>query len=147
MIYLGADHGGYKLKERLKKYLKSRHLEFEDLGPHKLVPGDDYPDYAAQVAKKVSRNPVSDVGILLCRSGQGVCIVANKFKNVRAAVVWNIDEARMSRIDDMSNVLCLPSDYVNPTMAEAIVHMWLLTPYSTDQRHMRRIKKISALEK
>jgi RpiB/LacA/LacB family sugar-phosphate isomerase len=147
MIYIGSDHGGFKLKQQLKKYLKSKKFEFVDLGPEKSVPGDDYPDYAALVAKKVSHNPVNDVGILLCRSGQGVCIVANKFKHVRAAVVWNVEEAKMSRIDDMANVLCLPSDYVSPTLAEAITYRWLMTPYSTDPRHMRRIKKISELEK
>lgn len=147
MIYLGADHGGFELKNHLKKYLKSKKYEFEDLGANKFNSNDDYPDYAALVAKKVSRNPVNDLGILLCRSGQGVCIVANKFKRVRAAVVWNVEEAKMSRVDDMANVLCLPSDYISPSMAEAIVYMWLKTPYSTGTRHMRRIKKISDLEK
>ncbi len=146
MIYIGSDHGGFKLKQHLKKYLKSKKFEFVDVGPEKLVPDDDYPDYAAMAAKKVSHNPVNDVAILLCRSGQGVCIVANKFKHVRAALVWNVEEAKMSRLDDMANVLCLPSDYVSEGMAEAIVYRWLKTPYSDDPRHMRRIKKISALE-
>ncbi len=91
---------------------------------------------------------MENLGILICRSGQGVCIVANKFTHVRAALVWNEKEAEMSRVDDMTNILCLPSDYI-PTVREAekIVEVWLSTPYSSEARHVRRIKKISALEK
>ena len=146
MIYIGADHGGYKLKEQLKKFLLRRKLKFEDIGAKKLKTGDDYPDYAKIVGNKVSQNPMENLGILICRSGQGVCIVANKFKHVRGALVWNEKEAEMSRIDDMSNVLCLPSDYISEKEAKKIVEVWLNTPYSSDPRHVRRIKKISALE-
>jgi ribose 5-phosphate isomerase B len=147
MIYIGADHGGYKMKEQLKKFLAKQKLEFFDVGAKTLKKDDDYPDYAKLVAKKVSQNPLQNLGILICRSGQGVCIVANKFKHVRAALVWNVKESEMSRIDDMSNVLCLPSDYINQKQAEDILKVWLNTPYSSEARHMRRIKKISALEK
>ncbi len=146
MIYFGADHGGYKLKEHLKKFLLRQKLEFKDLGALRLKAGDDYPDYASRVAKQVQKNPIDNFGILICRSGQGVCIVANKFKNVRAALVWNVIEAKVSRTDDMTNVLCLPSDYIDNKTAEQIVMTWLGTPYSSDVRHMRRIKKISNLE-
>lgn len=147
MIYIGADHGGYKLKEQIKKFLTKKKFEFDDVGAKKLVVGDDYPDYAKLVAKKVSDNPLRNVGILICRSGQGVCIVANKFTHVRAALVWNTKEAEMSRTDDMTNVLCLPSDYISEKEAQSIVDIWLKTPFSTDARHMRRVKKISTLEK
>lgn len=146
MIYIGADHGGYKMKEQLKKFLAKKKLDFNDVGAKTLKVGDDYPDYAKLVGKKVSQNPLQNLGILICRSGQGVCIVANKFKHVRASLVWNEQEAKMSRIDDMSNVLCLPSDYINQKQAEQIVNVWLSTPYSSEARHMRRIKKISAIE-
>ncbi len=146
MIYIGADHGGYKLKEQLKKFLTKKKLEFVDVGAKKLKVGDDYPDYAKIVGKKVSQNPLRNLGLLICRSGQGVCIVANKFNHVRAALVWNEKEAEMSRKDDMSNVLCLPSDYISQKDAEKIVKVWLDTPYSTEARHVRRVKKISDLE-
>ncbi|HEX3099937.1 MAG TPA: RpiB/LacA/LacB family sugar-phosphate isomerase [Patescibacteria group bacterium] len=146
MIYIGADHGGYKMKEQLKKFLAKKKLEFLDVGAKTLKVGDDYPDYAKLVAKKVSQNPLRNVGILICRSGQGVCIVANKFENVRAALVWNTKEAEMSRTDDMSNVLCLPSDYISEKEAQAIVEVWLKTSYSSEARHVRRVKKISNLE-
>ena len=147
MIYIGADHGGYKMKEQLKKFLTKQKLDVIDVGAKKFVDGDDYPDYAKLVGKKVSQNPLRNIGILICRSGQGVCIVANKFKHVRASLVWNEKEAKMSRLDDMSNILCLPSDYINLKEAEKIVSMWLSTQYSSEVRHMRRIKKISILEK
>lgn len=147
MIYIASDHGGFKLKEQLKKFLTAGKREFKDLGPTSFKANDDYPDYAAKVAQKVSKNQLADIGILICRSGQGVCIVANKFKGVRAALVWNVKEAEMSRIDDMSNVLCLPSDYISTSEAQKIIQTWLDTPYSTEARHMRRIKKITELER
>lgn len=146
MIYLASDHGGYKLKEQVKKFLQKQKLIFKDLGPAKFKDGDDYPDYGVKVAKQVAKNPVSNLGILICRSGQGMCIIANKFTGVRAALVWNEAEAIMSRNDDMTNVLCLPSDFISAKVALAIVKTWLSTPYSTDPRHMRRIKKISNIE-
>ena len=146
MIYIGADHGGYKKKKQLKKVLAKQKLEFVDVGGKNLKAGDDYPDYAKLVAKKVSQNPLMNVGILICRSGQGVCIVANKFAHVRAALVWNTKEAEMCRKDDMANVLCLPSDYISQTEAKKIVSVWLKTPFSSETRHVRRVKKISAIE-
>ncbi len=146
MIYLAADHGGFKLKQSLVKFLQKQKLEFKDMGPSKFKDGDDYPDFGVKVAKEVSKNPVSNIGILICRSGQGMCIVANKFRGVRAALVWNSAAAKLSRNDDMANILCLPSDFLDSKQATAIVKTWLATPYSTDNRHMRRIKKISKLE-
>lgn len=144
MIYIGADHGGYKLKEQLKKFLAKQGLEFKDLGASKFKDGDDYPDYSVKVAKAVTKNPLSSLGILICRSGQGVCMVANKFKEVRAALVWNVKQAQVSRNDDMSNVLCLPADFITVTEAQQIVRVWLATPYSNDPRHVRRVKKIAS---
>ncbi len=145
MIYLGADHGGYKLKEQLKKFLTKQGLEFKDLGANKFKDGDDYPDYSVKVAKAVMKNPLSSLGILICRSGQGVCMVANKFREVRAALVWNTEQAKVSRNDDMSNVLCLPADFITVSEAQKIVKVWLATPYSNDPRHVRRVKKVSSL--
>lgn len=146
MIYIAADHGGFKLKQHLVKFLQKQKLEFKDLGPAKFKDGDDYPEYGSKVARQVSKNPVSNLGILICRSGQGMCIVANKFIGARAALAWNTASAKQSRNDDMANVLCLPSDFLNSQQAEDILKAWLNTPYSSDARHMRRIKKISKLE-
>jgi ribose 5-phosphate isomerase B len=148
MLYIGSDHGGYKLKEHLKKALKEKiGIKVVDVGAKKYVETDDYPDFAKAVAEKISKNPEKDLGILLCKSGQGVCIAANKFKNVRAALVWNIVEAKKSRTDDLVNIICLPAEFVSPEQAEKIVEKWLDTPWSTEERHWRRVKKISSFEK
>jgi RpiB/LacA/LacB family sugar-phosphate isomerase len=147
MIFIASDHGGFKLKSHVAAFLKKSGFEFEDLGPLAYKANDDYPDFAAKVGEKVSKNPKQHVGILLCRSGQGVNIVANKFKNVRAALVWNEKEAKASRTDDLANVLSLPSDYIVPSLANKIVKTWLNTPLGTQARHLRRIRKIVKLEK
>lgn len=146
MLYIASDHGGFKLKEDLKKVLDKKNIQYTDLGPKKVNLSDDYPDYAKLVAQQVSKSPIKNSGILICRSGQGVCIVANKFKRVRAALVWNLAEAKISRNDDMSNVLCLPADYVSSKKAILLVESWLNTPFSKELRHKRRIKKIEQIE-
>lgn len=146
MLYIASDHGGFTLKEQLKAWLLTTAGRVVDLGPEKMLPDDDYPDYAKKVAAKVSKNPDMDFGILICRSGQGVCIAANKFTGVRAGLVWNVKAAKASRNDDHANILCLPSDYVTFTQAQKIVRVWLDTPWSQDPRHIRRVKKITKLE-
>src|SRR5437870_661700 len=143
MLYLGSDHGGYKLREELKQFLKKKKIAFSDLGPKKLVSNDDYPVYTKKVAKAVEKNLKKNLGILICRSGQGVCIDANKFKGIRAALAWNEKIAKHSRTDDNANVLCLASDYISTEVAEDIVAVWLKTPFSNAPRHLRRIKEIS----
>jgi ribose 5-phosphate isomerase B len=146
MLYLGADHGGFAMKQHVAKWLKTHKVAFVDCGPASFVSDDDYPDYAAKVAKQVSKNPWHDVGVLICRSGQGMCIAANKFRGVRAALVWNTAEAAASRNDDMTNVLCLPADYILTLEAEHILKTWLETPFSAEQRHVRRVRKVTDLE-
>mgnify|MGYP001583453920 CR=1 FL=1 len=147
MIYIGADHRGYKLKEALKIYLKELNFEFEDLGALELIPDDDYPDYAALVAKKVAEDPENNRGILICGSGVGVDIVANKIKGVRSALLFNSEQARMSRNDDNINVLSLASDFISESLAKEIVKIWLETPFSGLERHARRVEKIKKIEK
>lgn len=146
MIYIASDHGGFKLKEHLKGFLKDNKMKFKDLGPKKFDPKDDYPDFAALVATEVSADPKNNQGILLCRSGQGMCIAANKFKGVRAALVWNVIEAKQSRQDDFSNVICLPGDFLSPELTQTIVETWLHTPWSEEARHKRRVEKIGKIE-
>lgn len=147
MLYIASDHGGFKLKEEIKKYLKKEKVAFADLGPKKYVETDDYPDYAKLVAAKVSKNPNKDMGVILCRSGQGVSIVANKFKNVRAVEAGNTIKAKLSRQHVLSNVLCLSGDFTSPESAENILETWLNTPLGSDERHVRRVKKIMEIEK
>jgi RpiB/LacA/LacB family sugar-phosphate isomerase len=146
MLYIASDHGGFNLKEQIKVFLQTENMGVTDLGPAFLNSDDDYPDFAALVAEKVSANPQNDCGILICRSGQGVNITANKFKDVRAALVWNAKEAVASRTDDLSNVLSIPADYVTAEQATEIVKVWLETPIGTIERHVRRVNKIKELE-
>ena len=147
MIYIGADHRGYKLKEALKIYLKELDFAFEDLGALELIPDDDYPDYAALVAKKVAGDPEKNRGILICSSGVGVDITANKFKGVRSALLFNPEQARMSRNDDNANVLSFSADFTPENSAKEILKIWLETPFSYLERHARRVEKIKKIEK
>jgi ribose 5-phosphate isomerase B len=146
MLYIASDHGGFEMKQELAKYLKSKKIVFTDLGPKKYSPADDYPEFAAKVAAKVSKEPAKNKGILLCRSGQGMCFVANKFKNVRAALSWNEHVAKASRFDDDANILCLPADYISPETAINIARIWLNTKFSFGQRHIKRLKEVQQLE-
>jgi ribose 5-phosphate isomerase B len=148
MIYLGADHRGFKLKEKLKIFLKEEGYQFEDLGAEAINPSDDYPDIAAPVAQKVSEDPQNTQGIVICGSGVGVDIVANKFKGVRSSLVWLADKelVQRSRSHDGANVLALPADYITDEQAKTIVKIWLQTAFSGAERHQRRINKIAALE-
>jgi ribose 5-phosphate isomerase B len=146
MIYIASDHGGFKLKALIKKHLEKEKLPFADLGPTKYVETDDYPDYAKLVGQKVSKNPSSDVGIIVCRSGQGVSIVANKFPHVRAVDVDNVAKAKLSREHVQSNVLCLSGDFLSPHSAQNIVDTWLSTPPGKGERHVKRVEKINKIE-
>ena len=146
MLYLASDHGGLALKENIKKYLSAKQVSFVDLGPYRLNPKDDYPDFAKKVAQKVALKPASDIGVLLCRSGQGMCVAANKVKGVRAVSAWNEKLAFSTRNDDFANVLCLAGDYLKPGQAQKILYKFILTPFSSAPRHKNRIKKIKKLE-
>jgi len=142
VIYLGADHRGFKIKESLKPYLKKLGFEVVDLGNDHLDEADDYPDFANAVAEKISQNPEIDKGILICGSGIGMAIAANKFENVRAAQVDKIEEAILSRKDNNANVLALSGNDLSESEAKEIVKTWLETPFSGEEKHKRRVAKI-----
>ncbi len=144
-IYIGADHGGFKLKEEIKHWLKEWGHSFEDFGADKFDPQDDYPDFAWPVAVKVGREQGS-FGILICRSGQGECIVANKAKGARAALAWNIQTAQAARNDDDANILCLAADYTTIDLAKMIVQTFLVTPFGKDERYKRRVDKVKKID-
>ena len=143
-VAIGADHAGYDLKETLKQMLEAAGHVLEDMGVDGPDPVD-YPDYAAPVALAVAQGR-ADRGILLCGSGIGMCIVANKVRGVRAALVWDPEIARLSRDHNDTNVLCLPSRFVTPEEAEQLVRIWLATPFSGAPRHERRRDKVTAFE-
>jgi ribose 5-phosphate isomerase B len=139
-ILIGADHAGYELKERLKDELSQLGFEAEDMGAYAELPDDDYPDYAHPLARKISRGDAKR-GILLCGSGIGVDIIANRYPHVRAALSWQPKIAELSRRHNDSNVLVIPSRFVSTDEAVEMMQRWLATPFEGG-RHTRRVEKI-----
>jgi ribose 5-phosphate isomerase B len=111
-----------------------------------LDPKDDFPLFAGEVANKVLSDDDPDVrGILVCGSGQGMCMAANRFKGIRASLCWNLEEARAARNDDDSNVLCLSAQQLDFAATQAIINCWLTTPFAAADRYVRRIKQLDQL--
>lgn len=144
MLFLGADHRGFKLKENLKTWLESKKVKHQDLGAEKFEPTDDYPDIAQKVARAVVKSQAK--GVLLCGSGAGVAIAANKIKGIRAAIGFNPQQVRAMRRDDDVNVLCLATDYTAKFKAFQLVKIFLQSEYKATEKYQRRLKKISRLE-
>lgn len=144
MLYIAADHNGFWLKEELKRYLGKHKIPCKDLGAPAYKKNDDYPDYGAKLARRMQLN---DLGILICGSGHGMVITANKVKGIRAALATTVFSARKAREDDHVNVLVLSAWETNVELAKRIVARWLSTKPSRAARHLRRIKKISRLER
>lgn len=143
-IYIGADHRGFALKERLKEKLTHEGHSVTDVGGVG-EPTDDYPDFAAKVGEAISKNS-SDRGILICGSGVGVSMVANKFPHVRASLIFDPKQGRDSRGDEDPNVLTISADYTPEAQVIEIVDAWLATPFSGAERHVRRVGKIAEIE-
>lgn len=144
-IYLGADHAGFKLKEKIKKFLKEKEISYIDLSPE-LIEGDDYPDAAFKVAEKVAKNKDSR-GILVCGSGTGMCIAANKVKGIRAAIIYDKYSAIMSRQHNNVNIACLRARRLFAWQEIKLINLWLNTEFSHGERHIRRLSKISKYER
>ena len=143
MIAIGSDHGGYRLKEELKKYLEEIGLEYKDFGTFNEE-RTDYPIYAKEVAKSVSTKE-SEKGILICRSGHGMAMVANKYKGVRAAAIVNEEDARFAKADDDINVLTLGSNCLETSEAIRIMRTWIATEFKGG-RYQERIDMITEIE-
>jgi len=146
LIYLGADHRGFNLKERIKSSLHDQGYEYFDAGNAKYDEHDDYPDFAAKVAGKVSIEPERDRGILICGSGVGMDVVANKYRDVRSAVALSADQVFDARHDDNVNILSLAADFMTEEDAFKIVKVFLETPFAGEERFKRRVEKISEIE-
>jgi len=146
MIYLGADHAGFNLKESIKAYMQKQKLRSVDLGAHEYYKDDDYPEYAEMVAKKVAKSPKAR-GILLCGTGNGMAIAANKIKGIRAAVAWDSYSAKKAAEDDAANILALPARDITEQLAIAAVQAYLSAQPSTASRHKRRVDKIRKLDR
>lgn len=147
-IYLGADHNGFHMKEKVFAYLAKHGYEVEDVGDAELDPADDFPEFAQMAALKVIGDEDKDPrAILLCGGGQGMAMAANRFRGIRASVVWDAYEAKMTRNDNDSNILCLPSRVLenDETEWQGIVETWLNTPFAEAVRYKRRNAQIDEL--
>jgi ribose 5-phosphate isomerase B len=146
IIYIAADHRGFNLKESLEVYLKDSGYTVVDSGNEVFDENDDYPDFASKLAKEVAIDPSNRRGVLICGSGVGVDVVANKFKNIRSGLITTSDQAYLSRNDDDTNILSLGADVTDLETAKKILSVWLQTPFSGEEKHQRRIQKIKDIE-
>ncbi len=145
-IYIGADHNGFGLKAQLGDFLRRSGHEIVDAGDTQMNPEDDFPQYANKAVGMLLADREPDArAILICGSGQGMCMAANRFKGIRASLCWNLDEARSSRNDDDSNVLCMSAKSLASDEARAIVTTWLHTPFAGAPRYKRRLQQLDEL--
>jgi ribose 5-phosphate isomerase B len=143
-IALGSDHAGFELKDKIKSHLEANGVTVDDKGTHSTA-SVDYPDYAQKVGEEVVSKQ-ADLGILVCGSGIGMSIAANKIHGIRAANVHDEAEAQLSREHNDANVLAIGARMLDEKTAFNIVDRWLTTPFSGGERHMRRIEKVAELE-
>ncbi len=146
MIYIGADHRGFKLKEYIKKRFVEDNLMYEDKGDLTYTQQDDYVDYAVAVSEAVKES-LDHKGILLCGSGAGVDMVANKIDGIRCALVQDEMRAKQAREHENANVIALPADILGEEQAYQIIKAFLATPFSGEDRHKRRLDKMVEVEK
>jgi len=146
MLYLGADHRGFKLKEDVKTYLDEKKIPYEDMGAFEYNKDDDYPDFAYAVARKVVEDLENNRGIVICGSGIGANITANKVKGIRAALVWSVEAAHTLH-DDNPTILSLPGELVSGEEAKKIIEIWMEQDgKELEERHTRRLRKIKDIE-
>lgn len=145
-IYIGADHNGFDMKRELSDFLERLGYEAVDDGDSKLNPDDDFPQFAAKVVSAMKASSEEDPkGILICGSGQGMVMAANRYKGIRASLIWDVESARLSRNDDNANILCLPARLVDQRTAEIVTNVWLKTPFAAAPRFKRRIRQMDEL--
>lgn len=143
-VVIGADHRGFALKEVIKAYLLQKGISVEDVGASRENPLDDYPDFAYPAALAVAKGGA--LGVLLCGSGMGMDIVANKVRGARATIVKSPEEAKYARDHDDVNIMTLAADELTEDEATAIVEVFLATPFSGEESHVRRLQKLRAIE-
>lgn len=144
-IYIASDHAGYSLKEKLKGYFEKKGYTIEDCGAYVLNQDDDYPDFIVKAAEKVANDPGS-FGVVLGKSGAGECIVANKVKGIRAFLAVTEENVRLAREHNDCNVISLGSSLLAEKQAKELVDLFLVTLFTNEERHKRRIEKIKYIE-
>lgn len=145
-IYVGADHRGFYLRNSLIAYLKKAGYDVHDEGDEKLDPEDDFPIFAAKVVHQLqSSDDPEPRGILICGSGQGMCIAANRYKGIRAAMGYDRESVRATRNDENANILCLGADVLEKDKANVLVETFLNTPFANAPRYLRRLQEIDEM--
>jgi ribose 5-phosphate isomerase B len=145
IIAVACDHGGYPLKAELVQLLESLGHEVRNLGAHELDPADDYPDYARYVGQAIQHGH-ADRGVIICGSGVGACVAANKMKGVRAGLCHDTYSARQCVEHDDVNVLCLGARIIGVELARELIRAFISTVFSGEERHTRRLEKVNAIE-
>lgn len=144
-IYLGTDHNGFYYKQEILKYLKLTDHEVVDVNEI-LDPNDDFPQFAARVCNAMLSDDLENTrGLLICGSGQGMVMAANRFKRIRASLCFSVEEARAARNDDNSNILCLAANFTDVEEAKKIINIFLLTPFAKAPRFVRRLNELDEL--
>lgn len=144
-VYIGADHNGFHLRNSLITYLQRAGYEVQDEGDEKLDPEDDFPVFASKLVKDVLAEGPEARGVLLCGSGQGMCMAANRFRGIRACLGYDLPTIRASRNDDDANVLCLPANTLDPDQLNVFVETFLNTHFAAAPRFQRRIQELDAM--
>jgi ribose 5-phosphate isomerase B len=143
-IFIAADHRGLELKNQLIEYLQEKDIRVEDLGPYEYNTTDDYPDFAHKVAQAVSQHP-QFLGVLICGSGIGMCIAANRHKNILCGLGYDEQQTKHGRENDHINLLALPSDYIDFEKTKRIVDAFITAKPKMEGKYIRRIKKIDGI--
>jgi ribose 5-phosphate isomerase B len=144
-VFIAADHRGFDLKNKLVEYLQEINTRVEDFGNYQHDPLDDYPDFAQKVAQAVQQNPVDNLGIVICGSAIGVSIAVNRFKQIRCGVALNEDQVKHGRENDHTNILAIPSDYVDFDTAKKYIDIFLASRPKLDEKYIRRGKKLDSI--
>jgi ribose 5-phosphate isomerase B len=148
-LILASDHAGFSLKESIKKFLQDKGYSIDDVGAHSLIPDDDYPEYMSRAGMKVAADLKGETkAIIFGHSGQGEAVVANRFPGVRAVVYYGGNESiiKLSREHNDANVLSIGAGFVSEEEAKKAIELWLVTPFSGEERHARRIEEIDSIE-
>jgi len=140
--FIASDHAGFELKNYLTKEIK----DLKDLGPKEFIIEDDYPDYVYILTSNLKKDINNSKGILICKNGVGVCLAANKFKQIRAGLTFSSEHSKTLVSDDNINILCLPADFISKEEAIKIVKNFMEVKFTPENRHLRRLKKVSIIE-
>ncbi len=141
-IFIGADHRGFELKNKLIEYIQEKNIRVEDLGAFEYNAEDDNPDFAQKVAEAVLQNPAEFLGIVICGSGVGVSIAANRHKGILCGLGFDEGQIKLAREHDHINVLALPSDYIDFEKAKKLVDVFITAQLNQGEKYIRRLKKI-----